>query len=141
MARKRKKRYVSGLIIRLIDVVMILLFGFIAISELSKKTKIKLAKSSTVPATYPDRERVLYIGVLPDGRYLVDNETRLIASAEVLAKYLDVQRQAHVQTSTRLRVRLRASHNTPVKYAFPVVNICKEMSIPVGLDVIRTNRK
>lgn len=137
MSRKRKKPRPSGLIIRLIDVVLILLFGFIAISELSKKSKIKLAKSETVPATAPDRETVVYIGVLPDGRYLVDGERRVIQDLRTLAEYINRERVRLNRRNIRMRLRIRTNYNAPVKHAFAVVNICQDMKIPVGLDVIK----
>ena len=137
---RRKQRYRTNLIIRLIDVVLILLFGFIAISEVSKRSKICLAESTTVPATVPDRERVLYVGVLPDNRFLVEEETAVIENPAALAAYLAQQRERMEARNIRMKVRVRANHDAPVRLAFAVVNICQEMKIPVGLDVIKKNR-
>lgn len=137
---RRKQRYRTNLIIRLIDVVLILLFGFIAISEVSKRSKIRLAESTTVPATAPDRERVLYVGVLPDNRFLVEEETAVIDDPAALAAYLAQQREQLNARNIRMKVRVRANHDAPVRLAFAVVNICQEMKIPVGLDVIKKNR-
>ncbi|RMF62153.1 MAG: biopolymer transporter ExbD [Calditrichaeota bacterium] len=140
MKQKRKKKNGGGSIIRLIDVVMILLFGFIAISEIDTRSKIQLAKSTTVPITRPDREVVEYIGVLPDGRYLVEHETQQIDELEVLQLYLQNKLRAYQQASTRLKVRIRTNYDAPVKYAFRVVNICQNLGIPVGLDVVKKNQ-
>ena len=138
--QKKSKRLRSDLIIRLIDVVLILLFGFIAISEVSKKSKIKLAESHAVPTASPDKESVVYIGILPDHRFLVENETQVIAKPDALARYIVQKRNQFSAQNKRLRIRVRANHDTEVKYAFTVVNICQEMHIPVGLDVIKKNR-
>ncbi len=140
MPGKKKKKYSSGLIIRLIDVVLILLFGFIAISEVSKKSRIKLAESAAVPATAPDREQVVYIGVLPDGRYLVNEERAVIDDEAVLQRFILAERQRLNAKRIRMRVRVRANYDAPVKYAFRVVNLCRQMKIPAGLDVVRKNR-
>lgn len=138
--KKKKRRAASGLIIRLIDVVLILLFGFIAISEISKKSRIDLPESEAVPATAPDREVVVYIGILPDGRYLVEDETAVIDDPASLMNYV-LQKQSELNNrNTRMRVRVRANHDSEVRYAFTVVNICQETKIPVGLDVIRKSR-
>lgn len=140
LTKKKKRRAASGLIIRLIDVVLILLFGFIAISEISKKSKIDLPKSEAVPATAPDREVVVYIGILPDGRYLVEDETAVIEDPASLARYI-LQKQIDLnRRKIRMRVRVRANHDSEVRYAFTVVNICQETKIPVGLDVIKKGR-
>ncbi|RMI00529.1 MAG: hypothetical protein D6681_11245 [Calditrichaeota bacterium] len=135
--KKRRRRVSTATIIRLIDVVMILLFGFIAISEISKKSQIQLPKSEAVPETAPDREQVVYVGVLPEGRFLVEEETAVIEDVTTLATYLQQQRRMLAQRNRRMRVRVRANYNAPVKYAFVVVNICQELKIPVGLDVIK----
>jgi len=138
--KKKKRRAASGLIIRLIDVVLILLFGFIAISEISKKSRIDLPESEAVPATAPDREVVVYIGILPDGRYLVEDETAVIDDPAALMRYV-LQKQSELNSrNIRMRVRVRANHDSEVRYAFTVVNICQETKIPVGLDVIRKGR-
>ncbi|MCB0260475.1 MAG: biopolymer transporter ExbD, partial [Calditrichaeota bacterium] len=108
---RRKQRYRTNLIIRLIDVVLILLFGFIAISEVSKRSKIRLAESTTVPATVPDRERVLYVGVLPDNRFLVEEETAVIENPAALAAYLAQQRERMEARNIRMKVRVRANHD------------------------------
>ncbi len=135
--QKQKRRRRSDLILRLIDVVLILLFGFIAISEVSQRSKIELAESSTVPAAAPDREEVVYIGVLPDQRYLVEGETRLIEDDASLLGYIRSKRSELNGRNLRMRVRVRANHNAPVQPAFRVVNFCQQMKIPVGLDVVK----
>lgn len=140
LTKKKKRRAASGLIIRLIDVVLILLFGFIAISEISKKSRIDLPESEAVPATAPDREVVVYIGILPDGRYLVEDETSVIDDPATLMRYV-LQKQGELNSrNIRMRVRVRANHDSQVRYAFTVVNICQETKIPVGLDVIKKGR-
>jgi biopolymer transport protein ExbD len=140
LTKKKKRRAASGLIIRLIDVVLILLFGFIAISEISKKSKIDLPESEAVPATAPDREVVVYIGILPDGRYLVEDETAIIGDPASLARYV-IQKQSELNSrNIRMRVRVRANYDSEVRYAFTIVNICQDTKIPVGLDVIKKGR-
>jgi biopolymer transport protein ExbD len=140
LTKKKKRRAASGLIIRLIDVVLILLFGFIAISEISKKSKIDLPESEAVPATAPDREVVVYIGILPDGRYLVEEETAVIDDSASLMRYI-LQKQSELNSrNIRMRVRVRANYDSEVRYAFTVVNICQDTKIPVGLDVIKKGR-
>ncbi len=141
MSRHRKrKKYVSSLIIRLIDVVLILLFGFIAISEISKKSKIKLAESTSVPATAPDRESVVYIGVLPDGRYLIDDERRSVRSLNALAQYLRNERIRLNRKNSRMRVRVRSNHDAKIEYVFAAVRLCQNQNVPVGLEVIKKTR-
>ena len=136
MTKSVNKRRNGSSIIRLIDVVMILLFGFIAISEIDTRSKIQLAKSATVPITRPDREMVIYVGVLPNGEYLVEKESKRIERADVLLTYLQQKRESLQANNIRMKVRIRTNFDAPVKYAFAVVNICQRLNIPVGLDVV-----
>ncbi len=137
LRRKKKKKISGGLIVRLVDVVLILLFGFISISEVDKRTKIKLAESFAVPLTAPSRERVVYIGVLPDGRYLVEDETRTISDLRTMQNYIISKRDQLNRQKIKMRIRLRVNYNAPVQPAFKVVKICQLLKIPVGLDVIK----
>ena len=55
----------GSMLLRLIDVVLILLFGFIAISEITFQSKVDLPKSNETPPSYPDKEEIIFIGILP----------------------------------------------------------------------------
>ena len=61
---KKKKRR-TGLVLRLVDVIFILLFGFIIISEVERKSVIKLAKSKTTLPDIPDKEVVVQMNSVP----------------------------------------------------------------------------
>jgi len=137
MKRRKKKRMQSGLIIRLIDVVFILLFGFIAISEVDRRSQIKLAISKAVEKNLPDQEAVVFVGVLPEGKYLVENETDVLDSLNELIAYFQEKRLQLEKKKIKMRVRIRASRNAAVKYTFPIVNACNEMQVPVGMDVLK----
>ena len=137
MKRRKKKRVQSGLIIRLIDVVFILLFGFIAISEVDRRSQIKLAISKAVEKNLPDREAVVFVGVLPEGKYLVENESDVLDSLNALIAYFKEKRLQLEAKNIKMRVRIRASRDGAVKYTFPIVNVCNEMQLPVGMDVLK----
>jgi biopolymer transport protein ExbD len=139
--RKRKKRIQNGLIIRLIDVVFILLFGFISISEVDRRSQIKLAVSQAVEKNLPDREAVVFVGVLPEGKYLVENETNALDSLNALIAYFQEKRMQLEEKNIKMRVRIRASRDAAVKYTFPIVNVCNEMQLPVGMDVLKGGKR
>ena len=102
--------------IRLIDVVFILLFGFISISEISEKSRIELPESAETPPSNPDQEEVLFVGIDSDGRYLLEEETRMVDSPEGLFYYLREQVQTANRNGKEFRVRIRSNWNTPIKY-------------------------
>lgn len=138
-AKKRKRRL--GLILRLVDVIFILLFGFIVISEIENKSVIKLAKSVTSLPDIPDKEIVVFIGVLTDGRYLIENESESVDNLAEMEKYINLKQQFFKGKKIQMRVRIRANYDAAVKHAFPIVSVCKDRGIPVGLDVVKNGRR
>ncbi len=70
----------SGLLIRFVDVVLILLFGFIAISEIKLHNDIDLARSTETERPPIDKREVVFIGVTKTGAYSIEaqgDDTRL----------------------------------------------------------------
>ncbi len=130
----------GGMMIRLIDVVFILLFGFIAISEVTDRSKIELPKSENTPKTPPDREKLLIVGVADDGSYLVDNEMVRLTSPKELYNYLATKKEKAGGDAAGLLVRVRPNWNTPIKYTMLVASICDKLNIVKGMDVKRTGR-
>jgi len=127
----------SGTLIRLIDVVFILLFGFISISEVSQKSKIDLPKSSETPPSNPDKEHVLFVGINSEGHYLIENETEALRTPQDLYGYLRHAVQEAVGRGDDLRVRIRSNWDTPIKFTMAAADICDHLNIQKGIDVHR----
>ncbi|MFQ5709394.1 MAG: ExbD/TolR family protein [bacterium] len=126
----------SGTLIRLIDVVFILLFGFISISEISQKSQIELPKSTETPKSNPDREEVVFIGITRAGEYLVENENKMITDSQTLYYYL-MNKINGKTPQENIRVRIRSNWDTPIKYTMAVTNICDDLNLPKSIDVLR----
>ncbi len=124
-------------LIRLIDIVFILLFGFISISEINQKSKIELPKSSETPASSPDRERVLFVGISAEGRYLLEDESLQANGPRELLGYLEDKVSEAIASGADLRVRIRSNWNTPIKYTMAAADICDHLNIEKGIDVRR----
>jgi len=131
----------SGIVIRLIDVVLILLFGFISISEISSKSMIHLPKSKQMSYALPDPEDLLIIGITPDGKFLINDETELIDDFDVLKYYIVTKHEENIKNNVETRVRIRSNWNTPIKYTIAVANVCDMLHIPKGMDVILRTTK
>jgi biopolymer transport protein ExbD len=127
------------MILRLIDVVLLLLFGFISISQLNRKSLIALPRSLSVPPAIPDREEVVFVGVLPDGTFLVENESQTIAEPRILQAYLQRTQANLTKQNARMRVRIRANWDVPMSHVFKAVASCEALKLPTGLDVIRVS--
>jgi len=126
-------------LIRLIDVVFILLFGFISISEISERSKIKLPESAETPPSNPDKEKVFFLGIEPGGQYLVENETKIIENPEALYFYLKDKADEVKKANGELRVRIRSNWDAPIKLTMAAADICDNLNIAKGIDVRRSN--
>ncbi|MDZ7263855.1 MAG: biopolymer transporter ExbD [candidate division KSB1 bacterium] len=126
----------SGLIIRLIDIVLILLFGFISISEISSTSVIQLPQSKQMLYSFPDRENLVIIGITAEGKFLVENESEIISDFNNLKYYITTKLQENRSENIDTRVRIRSNWNTPIKYTLAVANFCDYLKIPKGVEII-----
>ncbi len=130
-----------SMMLRLIDVVLILLFGFISISEVSDKSEVVLPTSSMTPVTPPDREELLIVAIAENGDYLVEHEQKRLPSQRDLYAYLLRARNEAQSRGAAVRVRVRPHKSTPIKYTMAVAAICDNLRVPKGLDVRRIRNR
>jgi len=122
----------SGFVVRFVDVVLILLFGFISISSV-RATEIDLAESTETPAPAPDTEEVLFVGIRPDGTYLVDEERIELRGPNELLEYLDAQ--LGLLGDRPVSVRIRASHDSAMRFLVDAARVADELGLPKALEV------
>ena len=122
----------SGFVVRFVDVVLILLFGFISISSV-QATEIELPESTETSAPLPEVEQVLFVGIRPDGTYLVDDEQREVRGPNGLLQFIaaEVTRMG----DDPVKVRIRASHDTPMRYLVDAARVCDQLGLPKALEV------
>ena len=122
----------SGFVVRFVDVVLILLFGFISISSI-RETEIELPESTETPAPPPEVEEIIFVGIRGDGTYLVDNERARIRGAEGLLRFLAAQLDA--MADVPVKVRIRASHNTPMRFLVEAAQVCDVLRVSKAFEV------
>ena len=130
----------GGIVLRLIDVVLILLFGFIAVSEVSQRTTISLPESTQVPLSNPDKEEIIIIGINKTGEYLVDEESRKIDDILILEAYVREKQLEYQEFEAEIRIRIRSDRDAPAKYTMGLANLCDQLNIPKSIDVQRRGR-
>jgi len=73
------------------------------------------------------------VGIRPDGTYLVDEERQEITGAGNLLRYIASELE---QVGDRpFKVRIRASHDTPMRYLIDAARVCDELGLPKALEV------
>ncbi|MDG2283519.1 MAG: biopolymer transporter ExbD [Longimicrobiales bacterium] len=122
----------SGFVVRFVDVVLILLFGFISISSV-RATEIELPESTETPAPPPEIEEVVFVAIRADGTYLVDDERIEIRGVQNLLDF--VADQLDQMGDIPVKVRIRASHDTPMRYLVDAARVCDELGVDKALEV------
>ncbi|MGB1656458.1 MAG: ExbD/TolR family protein [Longimicrobiales bacterium] len=123
----------SGFVVRFVDVVLILLFGFISISSV-RATEIELPESTETGAPPPEVEEVVFVSIRTDGTYLVDEERVEIRGARNLFAW--VAAEVDAMGDVPVKVRIRASHDTPMRYLVDAARVCDELGVDKTLEVL-----
>ena len=130
------KKKPSGIIIRLIDVVLILLFGFISISQIEDVSKINLPVSSQTTLSTPDTENLITVAIFPYERdqwgFLVENETKLLKRIEGVHVYLLNKKEYYRRD---IRVKIFSEARAPIKYMMQVADLCEQLQLKKSLIV------
>ncbi len=127
----------GGLIIRLIDVAMIILFGFIAISDLKVRAQIKLpAPQEEQPQ--PQRDPVLLsLRIAADGLVSIfEGENVLIKTATFreVEDFLKTRFEQIRSQGDEMIVLIEPHGDSPIQQTVDVLDICERHQIPKSLN-------
>ena len=128
------------LMIRMIDIVFILLFGFVAVSQISRAEDIEPSKSTQAEKAAPDGVHVVVIGVRSDGSYSGEGGDVEFASLDAVRTYIESRQKQVAHEQKKLGVRIRANWDAPALQALRVAKLCKTLQVPKGLDVVRVRQ-
>lgn len=126
-------------LVRFVDVVLILLFGFISISQVQQRSVVSPPKSSETKKTPADDGVDVFIAVTETGAFLVENESRSLDTMEGLVQYIQQKKQQY--GADRLKIRIRSDDTAPIQYAIAIAEICDNEGVDKALDVRLTNRE
>ena len=130
------KKKGGGLLIRLIDVVLILLFGFISISQVEKRSKVNLPVSTETSVSKPDMQNLIEIAVYEyepnQYGYLVENETVLIRTENELKAYILKKKS---KFKSKGRVKICSEAKAPIRYAMVIADFCENKDLDKSLVV------
>ncbi len=144
MGRKRNR---AGILIRLVDVILIMLFGFLMIARIQQQVDIALPNSQGQNESAPSDSKYFDVFVYSDGTIAAgrsrlelvrmplpstgDDEGRS-EQYEILRERLD-RLNAGRQT-----VVIRSEFNAPVQYTVDLLDICKELDMPKSIRCFET---
>lgn len=119
-------------LLRFVDVVLILLFGFIVISDIDEDSQIVLPSSYETERFQPGSEIVLFIGITSGGEFIDERENFLLPSDEALKSHIQQHKSRYGELA---KVRIRANYDTQAYYAIRAAEICDEVDIKKAIDV------
>ena len=132
----KKIKRKSGLVVRLIDVVLILLFGFISISQIDDASMVDLPISSETKLSTPDTENLIPISIYHRGRnqwiYLVENETKSLSNIDAVHLYLKNKQRFYKRD---IRVKIYSESMAPIKYTMQLTDLCEQLNPKKSLIV------
>ncbi|MFQ5627297.1 MAG: ExbD/TolR family protein [bacterium] len=135
--RKRRRSGNGSMMIRMIDVVFILLFGFIAVSQISQAEAIEPPESDEALMTAPEGPHILVIGVKASDRFSVENGEKVFATVHSLRSYIEQAARQAIDAEEEFRVRIRANWDAPIESCMKVAKLCRDLGYAKGIDVLK----
>ena len=122
----------GGLMLRLIDIVFILLFGFIAISEIGPQHPIEPPKSAEQDSQKQKKEKVFFLGITKSETYILEtpeNKSFKGLSLTQVKTILDDIGSQMGADNKGVRVHICSNWDLPIKYAMDAADICDANNI------------
>lgn len=124
------------MILRMVDIVLIVLFGFICISTIENQKKVELPKSDRIPQEPPDDFETVTITVDALGKYYTA-EKATPSNNEEVEQFLMFQKKLFGQKKG-FRVKIRADRSAPMHTVKWLAELCDDLNTERSLIVIRT---
>lgn len=130
----------SGLIVRLVDIVLIILFGFIGISDIKIKRQIKVP-GKTVESQKPQENEknntMIVVDFYSDDLFIfsVDNKEigRTIGQSQARESFLEF-RNKYKKNSSGVVFILRPNETVTMQQTIDVFDICEKEKLQKGID-------
>ena len=126
------------MIIRLIDIVLLVLFGFISVSNLDDQTKVELPRSEEIPRAELETKDRVTISVDVMGEYYLQGSFKP-SSLDEVAQYLDDEKETW--GSREMRILIRSDSGTPMASIKALVKLCSERGMDASFVVIKVEKR
>jgi len=126
------------MIVRLVDMVLLLLFGFICVSTLEDQTKVELPRSTQIPVAEKETSEAFSITLDIEGNYYIQGSLKP-DNADVVLANLDEQNRLW-RRKGQVRVLIRADHGAPTSRVKDLVRACSERNMLASLVIIKEEK-
>lgn len=132
-----------GFLIRFIDIGLIVLFGFLMISDIEASSRVELASAGgdeeEVAPDEPDERQLIFVTVRPDGAFLLSEPDSLAPAAglvrgtEGLAGALTARRERHEAAGAETVVVIQPDPDSAVQFTVDVMDVADRLSLTKSL--------
>jgi len=125
-----------GIIIRLIDVVLIVLFGFLSITDITNKSQIKLP-SNFGGAQKEVEQQIVFLNIIDDQRFELINEqntTKEIMGLDELEQFIIQLDDDYRKKSRQMILVIEPGIETMIQTTVNVMDICEKNQILKNLS-------
>jgi len=130
-----------GFLIRFIDIGLIVLFGFLMISDIDSSSRVELADTRAEPEASPEEEReqaFVLVEIAADGMYLVsdprvEGDGVTAEDSEALAQELLRRRGAHRDLDVETVVLIQPDPSSLVQSTVDAMDVCDRLSLAKSL--------
>lgn len=126
----------GGTMLRLIDVVLNILFGFLGITDFEMKSQIKLP--STIGVSQQEiRQQVIFVKIKDDHLFEVMDDRSIVKEfqeMQALEDYIVQLSNAYFQNSLQMILVIEPNVETKIQTTVDVMDICEKHHIPKNLS-------
>ena len=126
----------GGTIIRLIDVVLIILLGFLGITDFEIKSQIKLPSAGR-GQQQEIKQQVVYLNIENSNKFILTEGQQTIAqidSIKTLERIITNLNNSYVLDNKRMVVVIEPGMESVVQTTVDVMDICEKYQIPKSLS-------
>jgi len=129
----------GGIIIRLIDVAMIILFGFIAISDIKVRAQIKLPSNEEEkhPEEKQDEPTVIFVKIVPGQGFVLeadDDPSATLFDASSLEQEVVARMERYREAGRDAVVLIEPDQDSMIQQTVEVLDICERNKIPKNIN-------
>lgn len=132
-----------GFLIRFIDIGLIVLFGFLMISDIEASSRVELASAGEneeeVLPEEPDERQLIFVTVMPDGAFALSEPDTLapapgtVRGRDDLVGALTARRQRHEALGAETVVVIQPDPDSPVQFTVDVMDVADRLSLTKSL--------
>jgi biopolymer transport protein ExbD len=126
----------GGIIIRLIDVALIILFGFIAISDIKVRAQIKLP-SDKQESESKTKQEIIFVEIGLEGSFIIKKEETILAQTadlEQLERNLIRLYEDYKSKGSEVVVLIKPHKDSIIQRTVDVLDICERHQIPKNIN-------